>query len=161
MKSGPTLAAAGRRPAARRAARRPVVTVVLPTPEGVPATTIRGPSVGTKSTLAARRKLGWRARRSRIGEVGARRTRSRHCDRGASLAVCHWAFGPGKAGGSGDPGAGRPAVAMVGRSPTPRGWRSPYGCDHRSSRQRNGAAAVVPVLGAVPPLHRPHLVVLA
>ena len=52
-------------------------------------------------------------------------------------------------------------MAMVGRSPTPRGWRSPYGCDHRSSRQRNGAAAVVPVLGAVPPLHRPHLVVLA
>src|ERR671911_2304252 len=56
MKSGPTLAAAGRCPAARRPARRPVAAVVLPTPEWVPATTIRGPSVGTKSTLAARRR---------------------------------------------------------------------------------------------------------
>src|ERR671919_399303 len=48
MKSGPTLAAAGRCPAARRAARRPVVTVVLPTPEWVPATTSRDPRSATK-----------------------------------------------------------------------------------------------------------------
>src|SRR5918996_3461828 len=47
MKSGPTLAAAGRSPAALRAARRPVAPVVLPTPEWVPATMIRGPRVGT------------------------------------------------------------------------------------------------------------------
>jgi hypothetical protein len=47
----------------------------------------------------------WRAPRSRIREVGASPTRSHHCDRGASLAVCHWAFGPGKAEGSGDPEA--------------------------------------------------------
>ena len=37
MKSGPTLAAAGRWPAWRRAAISPVATVVLPTPEWVPA----------------------------------------------------------------------------------------------------------------------------
>src|SRR4051794_13760141 len=43
MKSGPTLAAATRVPRAARAAMRPVATVVLPTPECVPATTRRGP----------------------------------------------------------------------------------------------------------------------
>ncbi len=44
MKSGPALAPAGRCPARRRALRRPVATVVLPTPEWVPATTMRAPS---------------------------------------------------------------------------------------------------------------------
>ncbi|HZT65492.1 MAG TPA: hypothetical protein VFA11_06865 [Acidimicrobiales bacterium] len=43
MKSGPTLAAATRRPRRRSAAMIPVATVVLPTPEATPATTMRGP----------------------------------------------------------------------------------------------------------------------
>src|SRR5579864_7115775 len=47
MKSGPTLADATRRPRAAHAAMRPVATVVFPTPEWVPETTILGPSVGT------------------------------------------------------------------------------------------------------------------
>ena len=46
MKSGPTLAAAGRWPAWRRAAISPVATVVLPTPEWVPPITSRGPRAG-------------------------------------------------------------------------------------------------------------------
>src|SRR5579859_2693552 len=45
MKSGPTFADATRWPRSLRAARRPVATVVLPTPEEVPATTTRGPSL--------------------------------------------------------------------------------------------------------------------
>ncbi len=44
MKSGPTFAGATRSPRRRNAAIRPVATVVLPTPECVPATTRRGPS---------------------------------------------------------------------------------------------------------------------
>src|SRR5687767_11220155 len=51
MKSGPTLAEATRTPRRRKAASRPVATVVLPTPELVPATTRRGPSRGTPATL--------------------------------------------------------------------------------------------------------------
>src|SRR6185436_19389129 len=47
MKSGPTLADATRWPACRSATSRPVATVVLPTPECVPATTTRGPSCAT------------------------------------------------------------------------------------------------------------------
>src|ERR1700680_2125669 len=43
MKSGPTFAGATRWPRRRSAAIRPVATVVLPTPECVPATTTRGP----------------------------------------------------------------------------------------------------------------------
>src|SRR5579875_1280945 len=43
MKSGPTLAEPTATPRRRRAAMRPVATVVLPTPEWVPATTSRGP----------------------------------------------------------------------------------------------------------------------
>src|SRR6266511_2207422 len=39
MKSGPTLKPATRRPRSVKAAIRPVATVVLPTPEWVPATT--------------------------------------------------------------------------------------------------------------------------
>ena len=54
MKSGPTFAERTRCPAARSAASSPVATVVLPTPEWVPATTIRGPSDGiTRSCQAA------------------------------------------------------------------------------------------------------------
>ena len=49
MKSGPTLAAATRSPAPRRAAISPVATVVLPTPDEVPATTSRGPEVAQYS----------------------------------------------------------------------------------------------------------------
>ena len=44
MKSGPTLAPATRRPAERKAAISPTATVVLPTPEWVPAMTTRGGS---------------------------------------------------------------------------------------------------------------------
>src|SRR3954462_1347952 len=47
MKSGPTLAAATFVPLDRRAAIRPVATVVFPTPDDVPATTSRGPRTGT------------------------------------------------------------------------------------------------------------------
>src|SRR5690606_1784617 len=55
MKSGPTFAAATRWPAAARAASRPVATVVLPTPECVPATTRRGPScTGSERSSAGR-----------------------------------------------------------------------------------------------------------
>src|SRR6266567_1644652 len=46
MKSGPTLAGATARPCRARAAITPVATVVLPTPEWVPAMTRRGPRVG-------------------------------------------------------------------------------------------------------------------
>src|ERR1700752_5359540 len=53
MKSGPTLAEPTSRPRARKAAIRPVATVVLPTPEWVPAMTIRGPSVGTRPSSHA------------------------------------------------------------------------------------------------------------
>src|SRR5579871_6620949 len=51
MKSGPTLAGATRRPRARSAAIRPLATVVLPTPEWVPAMTRRGPSSMLKRAL--------------------------------------------------------------------------------------------------------------
>src|SRR5204863_6315628 len=47
MKSGPTLAGATRAPRARNADMSPVATVVLPTPEWVPATTSRGPRSST------------------------------------------------------------------------------------------------------------------
>ncbi len=47
MKSGPTFAAPTRCPARRSAAIKPVATVVLPTPECVPATTMRPGSSGT------------------------------------------------------------------------------------------------------------------
>src|SRR5712691_1704406 len=46
MKSGPILAGVTASPRAESAAIRPVATVVLPTPEWVPATTRRGPRVG-------------------------------------------------------------------------------------------------------------------
>src|SRR5262249_45353172 len=52
MKSGPRFAAARATPRRRSAATSPVATVVLPTPEWVPATTTRGPS-GLTSVLDA------------------------------------------------------------------------------------------------------------
>src|SRR4051794_6708863 len=52
MKSGPTLAAATRTPRRRSAAISPDATVVLPTPEWVPATTTRGPSESVDVTSA-------------------------------------------------------------------------------------------------------------
>src|SRR5579875_2694148 len=54
MKSGPTLAAATRRPRRARAAMTPVATVVLPTPEWVPATTTLGASTGIRPAIVAR-----------------------------------------------------------------------------------------------------------
>src|SRR2546430_586021 len=48
MKSGPTLAEATRMPRLAKAASSPVATVVLPTPEWVPAMTRRGPSEGIR-----------------------------------------------------------------------------------------------------------------
>src|SRR4051794_21294295 len=47
MKSGPTLAAPTTMPLCRNAAISPVATVVLPTPDDVPATTSRGPRRAT------------------------------------------------------------------------------------------------------------------
>src|SRR5262245_5263447 len=44
MKSGPTFAGATARPPKRSPTISPLATVVLPTPEWVPATTRRGPS---------------------------------------------------------------------------------------------------------------------
>src|SRR5215211_7786623 len=51
MKSGPTLAAPTDRPRRWRAAIRPVATVVLPTPDDVPATTRRGPRRPTAASV--------------------------------------------------------------------------------------------------------------
>src|SRR5262245_12381158 len=51
MKSGPILAAATRRPRPRNAAISPLATVVLPTPEWVPAITTRGPRSMTGVTV--------------------------------------------------------------------------------------------------------------
>src|SRR6266550_8938388 len=96
MKSGPTLAPAGRCPARRSAARSPVATVVFPTPEWVPATTTRGPRNEPPSTPADVVEVMVRLNVARPGaggysvgrcgrEAGANPARSRHCDRGADL----------------------------------------------------------------------------
>src|SRR5262245_18272979 len=110
MKSGPTFAAATRTPRAANAAIRPVATVVLPTPEWVPATTMRGPSEVTPPSVAelarSREAAGPPAptaalRRVRVGEDGGgengdRARLGRHVavlcpPRWADLAVRLWA----------------------------------------------------------------------
>src|SRR5579859_1573636 len=98
MKSGPTLAAAGRCPKRRRALSSPVATVVFPTPEWVPATTTRAPSEAdvTARTVAAGTAVGY-GDRAMVQEVGESPARSRHCERGAN-PLRHWAIRPGKAG---------------------------------------------------------------
>ncbi len=69
MKSGPALAEATVRPRFRNAAMSPVATVVLPTPDAVPATTRRGPSTGTAGFWHRRRTTGTEGRRPGVDSI--------------------------------------------------------------------------------------------
>src|SRR6266511_2458285 len=99
MKSGPTLKPATRRPRSVKAAIRPVATVVLPTPEWVPATTtlavIGSPSVWRSpldSLLAADALVEGMLELAHLGdEVGDLDQR-----RGASRPVMSTCWKPGR-----------------------------------------------------------------